>query len=141
MRNKKSGIVGLFLLLALVVAFPLTAAETAVVVSASADGVTKRIRFARGKRSATVSNNVMRGDRDTYIIGAGAAQTMLVKITSFEKNAVFQIEAPDGSFLSGAGEMDDAMNWTGKLPAGGDYKIVVGGTRGNANYKLTVSVK
>ncbi len=107
----------------------------------SADGVTKRIRFAKGKHSASVSNSVVRGDRDTYIAGAGAGQTMTVKITSLENNAVFQIEGPDGEYLDGAGEMDDAMNFSGVLPAKGDYKIVVGGTRGNASYKLTVTIK
>ena len=107
----------------------------------TADGVTKRIRFAKGKHSATVSNSVVRGDRDTYIAGAGAAQTMTVKITSLEDNAVFQIEAPNGEFLDGAGETDDAMEFTGELPSKGDYKIIVGGTRGNATYKLTVMIK
>ena len=132
MRNKKSKIIGFLLFAA--IAFS-SAAVT------QADGITKRIRFARGKRSATVSNSVIRGDQDTYIIGARAMQTMSVRITSLEKNAAFQIEAPDGSFLSGAGEMDDAMNWSGKLPDDGDYRIVVGGTRGNASYKLTVSIR
>lgn len=107
----------------------------------SADGVTKRIRFAKGKHSATVSNSVVRGDRDTYIAGAGAGQTMTVKITSLENNAVFQIEGPDGEFLDGAGETDDAMSFSGETPAKGDYKIIVGGTRGNASYKLTVMIK
>ncbi|HRI03736.1 MAG TPA: hypothetical protein PLL77_08340 [Pyrinomonadaceae bacterium] len=107
----------------------------------SADGVTKRIRFAKGKHSATVSNSVVRGDRDTYIAGAGTGQTMTVKITSLEDNAVFQIEAPNGEFLDGAGETDDAMEFTGELPSKGDYKIIVGGTRGNATYKLTVMIK
>ncbi|MEQ1921884.1 MAG: hypothetical protein ABL952_05185 [Pyrinomonadaceae bacterium] len=107
----------------------------------SADGVTKRIKFAKGKHSATVSNSVIRGDRDTYIAGAGAGQTMTVKITSLEDNAVFQIEGPDGEYLEGAGDGDDAMNFSGELPAKGDYKIIVGGTRGNSSYKLTVMIK
>lgn len=107
----------------------------------SADGVTKRIKFAKGKHSATVSNSVVRGDRDTYLAGAGLGQTMTVKITSLEDNAVFQIEAPDGEYLEGAGDGDDAMEFTGELPAKGDYKIIVGGTRGNATYKLTVMIK
>lgn len=31
----------------------------------SADGITKRVKFAKGKRSATLSGAVIRGDRDT----------------------------------------------------------------------------
>jgi hypothetical protein len=107
----------------------------------SADGVRKRLRFAKGKSSATVSGGVIRGDQDTYLIGARQGQTMGVVITSPEKNAVFQVQAPDGEFLQNAGEEDDATNWTGNLPESGDYKIVVGGTRGNASYRLTVSIR
>lgn len=116
-----------------------TALSLATVISA--DGVTKRIKFAKGKHSATVSYAVVRGDVDTYILGARAGQTMSVKITSVEKNAVFSIEGPDGEYLPGAGETDDATRVTASLPMNGDYKVVVGGTRGNATYKLTVSIR
>lgn len=107
----------------------------------SADGIRKRLKFAKGKSSTTVSGAVIRGDLDTYIVGAREGQTMRVRITSLEKNAVFQIEGANGNYLSGAGEEDDATNWSGELPATGDNKIIVGGTRGNASYKLTVSIK
>jgi hypothetical protein len=107
----------------------------------SADGITKRIKFAKGKSSATVSGGLIRGDLDTYILGAGTGQTMRVSITSLEDNAVFQVMDDDGNYLDGAGEEDDATNWTGKLPWKGDYKIIVGGTRGNASYTLKVSIQ
>lgn len=107
----------------------------------SADGITKRIKFAKGKSSATISGAVIRGDRDTYVVGARAGQMMTVRITSLEKNAVFQIEDPSGAYLQDAGEEDDATNVTNSLPEDGDYRIVVGGTRGNATYRLTVSIK
>lgn len=131
MKTKSTRIIGLFLLLA--AALSLTAV--------AADGITKRIKFAKGRTSATASGTVIRGDRDTYILGAGGGQTMTVRITSLENNAVFQIEAPDGSFLDKAGETDDAKRWNGRLPESGDYKIIVGGTRGNASYKVTVSIR
>lgn len=123
------------------IALALTAVVLSFTVVISADGITRRIRFAKGRQSATVSYSVVRGDRDTYILGAGAGQTMTVKITSLEDNAVFQIENPDGEYLEGAGDGDDAMSFTGSLPDKGDYKIIVGGTRGNASYRLTVSIK
>ncbi len=107
----------------------------------SADGVRKRLKFAKGRSAATVSGAVIRGDQDTYIIGARKGQTMRVKITSLENNAVFQIADANGSYLSDAGEGDDTTNWTGELRSSGDYEISVGGTRGNATYKLTVSIK
>jgi len=107
----------------------------------SADGVRKRLKFAKGKSSATVSGAVIRGDRDTYIVGAREGQMMNVRITSLEKNAVFQVRDANGEYLQDAGEGDDATAWTGDLPRTGNYEIIVGGTRGNASYKLTVSIK
>jgi hypothetical protein len=127
--------------LRILVTLTLTALVMSFAIATSADGITKRIKFAKGKHSATVSNSVIRGEEDTYILGAGAGQTMSVKITSLEDNAVFQIENPTGEYMENAGEGDDAMKWTGTLPDKGDYKIIVGGTRGNATYKLTVSIK
>lgn len=123
------------------VSFLLTVSMLALASITSADGITKRIKFARGKSSATVSGAVIRGDRDTYILGARVGQIMTVRITSPENNAVFQVMNDDGEYLQDAGEKDDATNWTGKLPWSGDYKIIVGGTRGNASYRLSVAIQ
>jgi hypothetical protein len=110
--------------------------------SLSAEGVKKKVRFAKGTSSITIREAVIRGDQDRYYIGAKAGQKMTVKITSLEKNAVFQIYlAGEQESLPGAGEEDDAMNWSGELPANSEYVIVVGGTRGNATYALTISIK
>jgi hypothetical protein len=107
-----------------------------------ADGVTKKVRFARGTSSTTIRGAVIRGERDRYLVGARAGQTMTVKITSLEKNAVFQIYfSGEQESLPGAGETDDATKWSGRLPADNEYVIVVGGTRGNASYTLTISIK
>ena len=69
-------------------------------------------------------------------------------------NAVFQVHAPGarpetrdygleivGQALAGAGEGDDATRWTGTLPQSGSYLVVVGATRGNASYRLTVTIR
>jgi hypothetical protein len=118
----------------------LTALVLSLTVITSAD-ITTRIRFAKGKNSATVSGSVVRGDRENFLVGAKAGQTMTVRISSLEDNAVFQIEGPDGEYLPGVADGDDAMKFMGVLPNKGDYKIIVGGTRGNTTYKLTVSIK
>jgi hypothetical protein len=110
--------------------------------SSVAQGVKKKVRFAKGASSATYRGAVIRGDRDRYYVSASQGQTMTVKITSLEKNAVFQIYfAGEQEALEGAGEEDDATNWSGELPADNEYVIVVGGTRGNATYTLTISVE
>jgi hypothetical protein len=98
--------------------------------------------LACSKESKTISGSVIRGERARHGVNAKAGQTLDVSITSDENNAVFQIYSPgEKETLRGAGETDDAMKWSGKVPADGDYVIVVGPTRGNASYKLTYSVK
>jgi hypothetical protein len=107
-----------------------------------ADGVKKKVRFARGTSSTTITGAVIRGDRDRYYVGAKKGQTMTVSIKSEEDNAVFQIYlSGEQKSLPGAGDEDDAPKWSGELPADDEYVIVVGGTRGNASYTLTISVK
>jgi hypothetical protein len=107
-----------------------------------ADGVKKKVRFARGSSATTIKGAVIRGERDRYYVGAKKGQTMSVKITSLEQNAVFQIYlSGEQEALPGAGDGDDAMKWSGELPADSEYVIVVGGTRGNATYTLTISIK
>jgi hypothetical protein len=125
----------------LIVTVILAAVVFSAAVVTSADGITKRLKFARGKSSTTISGAVLRGDLDTYIIKAKSGQMMYTKITSLENNAVFSIKGPDGEYLQDVGEEDDRTDAASDLPYDGDYKIIVGGTRGNANYKLTVSIK
>jgi hypothetical protein len=109
--------------------------------SVFAQGVKQKVRFARGTSSATIRGAVVRGDRDRYYLAAKKGQTMTVKITSTEKNAVFQIYFHgEQESLPGAGEEDDATEWSGELPVDNDYVIVVGGTRGNATYTLKISI-
>ncbi|MEW5928477.1 MAG: hypothetical protein AB1941_13495 [Gemmatimonadota bacterium] len=102
----------------------------------------RRIRFARGATSAVVEGAVVRGERAVYLARARAGQRMNVRVTSPEDNAVFQLRGPGGvGTLPGAGETDDATAWSGVLPRSGDYRIVVGGTRGNAGYTLRVEIR
>jgi hypothetical protein len=100
------------------------------------------VLIACNKSKTTVSGSVIRGERARHLAKAKAGQTLNVSITSDENNAVFQIYSPgEKETLPGAGEMDDATKWSGKVPADGEYVISVGPTRGNATYKLTYSVK
>lgn len=103
---------------------------------AFAEGITKEVHFARGKSSATIEGGVVRGDRDTYILRASQGQHMWITITSIENNAVFDVLSPgEEQFEQECRQMD------GRLPESGAYKIVVGGTRGNASYTLKVTIK
>lgn len=95
-----------------------------------------RVKFASGANSTTIKQSVIRGERDTYLLGAKQGQQMNLKITSLENNAVFDVTAPDSKIIK-----QEATTWSGKLPANGDYQIIVGGTRGNATYELTIEIK
>jgi hypothetical protein len=71
-----------------------------------------------------------------YLLGAKASQTMNISLTSIENNAVFDLVTPDGIMLK-----QEVTNANLVLPLNGDYKIIVGGTRGNATYELSVEIK
>ena len=101
----------------------------------------QRVKFARGRTTAVLKGAVVRATNDRYILGARGGQTMIVHITSLEKNAVFRISGPDGGELPGAEDGSDASDWTGELPANGDYSIWVSPTRGNATYTLEVTIR
>ena len=116
-------------------------------------GVRREIRFPAGSASAKAEGAVIRGERDLYSLTAKAGQTMEVSISALEDNAVFAIFKPGstatvkdgfteitGEAVSKASETDDAKTWKGTLPTSGKYLIVVGGTRGNATYKLKVTI-
>ncbi|CAA9266681.1 hypothetical protein AVDCRST_MAG92-2760 [uncultured Coleofasciculus sp.] len=111
-----------------------TATVKSTLLAAKGDRV-ERMRFSRGANAATVSTSVVRGTRDTFLVAANRRQTMTVSITSLEKNAVFDIQGPNGQIIK-----QEATSWSGVLPTTGDYRIIVGGTRGNASYRLRVSV-
>lgn len=104
-------------------------------------GKTQRVRFPRGRTTAVLHGAAVRGTNDRYILGARRGQTMIVHISSREKNAVFTILGPDATALAGTDEGLDATDWTGELPLTGDYSIWVSPTRGNATYTLEVTIR
>jgi hypothetical protein len=117
--------------------------------------VVQEVHFAKGKNSTLIKQSVIRGESDQYTLTAKAGQKMAVGITALEKNAAFTIYQPGykagkdadgileikGATLKGAGEGDDATAWQGVLPKSGKYLILVGGTRGNATYKLKITIR
>ncbi len=118
-------------------------------------GVTQEVKFQKDSNATVIEQSVIRGESDLYYLTARAGQTLTVSLSALEKNAVFTIYRPGvtvttepdgiadikGKTLSGAGESDDATTWKGRLPDSGRYLLVVGGTRGNATYKLKISIR
>jgi len=113
----------------------------------------RELRFASGRTAATVSDAVVRGEKHLWSFEARAGQEATVAIRAPERNAVFQIWRPgariaavapveiEGEALPGAGEAQDARRWQGRLPASGRYLVVVGPSRGNASYTLTLQIR
>ena len=101
----------------------------------------RRVRFAPSASSATIKDSVVSGTRDRYLLGARKGQTMSIRIVSLEDNAVFDVVAP----VNRAGQQrtlkQEAFTWSSTLPETGDYQIVVGSTRGNASYRMQVTIR
>lgn len=95
----------------------------------------QRVEFSAGENSTVLENSVIRGERDIYLLNAEANQEMSLAISSLEDNAVFDVVAPDGLLIAQEETSDRFI-----LPQTGDYQIIVGGTRGNATYQLTVEI-
>jgi hypothetical protein len=98
-------------------------------------GITQRIEFAPGASSAQVSGGVAPGNRNTYLLRTEGDQTMSVSLTSAGNNAVFSVLAPNGTTL-----VRQTPSWEGRLPADGDYRIIVRPRQGSANYTLNVAI-
>jgi hypothetical protein len=101
--------------------------------------VEKRVRFARGKSSATMKGFI--ADRMTtheYKIGARAGQTLTVAFVSPRKDVDVCIVYPSG------GEPENSCgrrSFSVRLPDDGDYSIIIDSKRENTSYTLTVSVR
>ncbi len=97
---------------------------------------TQRILFKRGAVSTVVESTIGRSRRTIYLLRARGGQIMTLSLTSLDQNAVFDVQAPDGQYLT-----QEATSYRGELPLTGDYSVIVNGTRGNAKYTLDVTIR
>ena len=72
---------------------------------------------------------------DEWSLGAREGQTMTMHLTSPDKNAGFEVMIDDYTVTC------RTTDWTGELPATGDYRLYVLSTKGTASYKLEVAVR
>ncbi len=93
----------------------------------------KPIRFDKGKSSGTVTGKT--AGVDEFALGAREGQTMTVHLASPDKNAVFEIMIDDYTVTCRTTE------WTGELPASGNYRLFVLSTKGTASYTLEVGIR
>ena len=81
--------------------------------------IVRRINFPRGQTSAEVRGSLQRGTSHDYLVRARRGQGMAVRIIC-QGEMGFQIITPSGQYLS-----DFTVEWTGRLPQSGDYRINV----------------
>lgn len=109
--------------------------------------------FPAGTTKTVVYGAVARGEQAYYRFRAGVGQEVHVALLSTESNAVAQLYGPEprlvesdglvevrGSALPGIGPGDDVAEWFGFLPESGSYLLVVGSTRGGAEYQLSLEI-
>jgi hypothetical protein len=94
-----------------------------------------RIHFKRGTSSTTLTGKVSRGFPDTYVIGAHEGQTMTVDVIPTRGAVEFTIMGPEYASVTEG----PRKKWTGKLPASGDFRILVDAER-SGTYQLVVSI-
>ena len=91
----------------------------------AADGIeTKRVQFARGASSATLKG-ALKGDAiHDYVLGAKAGQTMQVTLETSSTSAYFNVLPPGSEAAIFIGSTS-GNEWSGTLPADGDYRVRV----------------
>ena len=93
----------------------------------------KLFNFTQGKEYEVVEDAAVRGETVIHGFEVAPAQNFTIEITSAENNAVFEVVR----YGDGKSYAQEASNSQIFLEAG-RYFIKVGGTRGNASYKLDV---
>lgn len=85
----------------------------------------KRVFFASGESSATVKGSIQGYEVVDYVLGARAGQTMGVTMKTSNTSSYFNVLPPgssDAAIFIGSTSGDE---WTGILPADGDYAVRV----------------
>lgn len=112
----------------------------------AADIQTKPLQFAKGSSAATIKGSLKGEQTIDYTLRAKAGQTMSVKLATSKGANYFNVLPPGSNdealFVGSSG----GYEWTGALPADGEYKVRVylmrSAARRNetANYTLTVGI-
>jgi hypothetical protein len=98
----------------------------------------RRISFAAGATSATVSGALGANASDSWVLKASARQYMSVSLHPSGGSALLIIYGADGAVL--LSDHAGAAVWSGLLPTTQDYYIRVVAYNGPPTYTLTVSI-
>ena len=104
----------------------------------------QRVRFEKGKSSATIHGRVAGFDTQDYVIAARAGQQMDIRITASNASTYFVLY----SINDRATDMNETDHYSLETTESGDYVIRVFMMRSAArrqgavsNYTLTISIK
>ncbi|HEY0048817.1 MAG TPA: hypothetical protein VGB68_06010, partial [Pyrinomonadaceae bacterium] len=86
-----------------------------------------RVRFARGRTSATMTGRIGTGGRICYVANAKAGQTLTATVSS-RSGQVRIFESGDTSYQT-------------EIEYSGDQSVCVDNLRGATTYSLTVSIR
>ena len=113
----------------------------------AADGiVSKPLQFAKGTSSATVKDSIKGGQTVDYTLPAKAGQTMSVALKTSNASNYFNVLPPGSKDVAIFIGSNEGNEWTGALPADGEYTIRLYLMRSaarrkeTANYTLTVGI-
>lgn len=121
-------------------------AVSVVAVHASSVIQSKPVQFAKGATSATLQGSLKGDQTIDYKLRARAGQTMTVSLKTSNASNYFNVLPPGSQDVAIFVGSSDGNDWTGTLPADGEYAIRVylmrSAARRNevANYSLTVGI-
>ena len=103
-----------------------------------------RIKFTKGKSSATVSGTLSNNDEMDYVFGAKAGRKITLKVTSPPKGGFFDFRIMGDGFELET-EYDSYDNYSFTAPQTGDYLVFVRKrpteTTKTAKFVLTLSIR
>ena len=103
--------------------------------------VVRRVSFPRGRTTVLLKGSAKWGASYIYVLRARAGQTITVHSTGVP---VFRVVPPGARNYDALPGADNVRDWSGRLPADGDYKINIGHADDNytrAPYTLEVTIR
>ena len=107
-----------------------------VVAGAAAAQSKVRVKFAAGASAATMKGKITGYRYVDYLVGARAGQTLSVSVGSSNRFTQLVVFGPSMENLDGA---TGVAEWSGELPASGDYTVRVLFPRAEARRRTAVA--
>ena len=101
--------------------------------------VTKRVTFKNGEISATLKGRIPdEMEAHEYVFRGRGGQTVKIDLSSMTEDITFYITDDEGNYMDEGSEL---RNWSGELPADGDYHVWVSSSSNRArSYTLDIQI-